>query len=243
MQKQHEYLLIGSGRLASHLSAYFNGLGIPYLNWNRSDSHSLQSLIPQVNKMLLAITDNNIEPFIRHNFKKYSNKTIIHFSGSLSIEGIESAHPLMTFSDKIYSPEFYKTIPFITEKGKKPFTDLFPELSNPSFVIDSEQKPYYHAWCSIAGNFTTILWQNFEERLQDKFDIPKEAAVPYLQKVMENIIESSRPLTGPFVRKDFSTIEKHKKALKEDAFINIYEEFYSFYFNNYLKKEEENENG
>jgi len=242
MQKQHKYLLIGNGKLASHLSAYFSGLGIDFLRWSRSDNILLQRLISQNIKILLAISDDAIEPFIMDNLKGATNKTIIHFSGSLSLEGIESAHPLMTFSNDLYSLAFYKTIPFITEKGKKSFKELFPELANPSFAINSGDKPLYHAWCSIAGNFTTILWQNFEERLQTKFDIPKEAMLPYLQKIMQNIVKSEQPLTGPFARKDFSTIENHKIALKDDPFLNIYQDFYSLYFNKNLKNEADHEN-
>lgn len=231
MQKQYEYLLIGSGRLAKHLSVYFDSLSINYLKWNRSDKKSIKPLLSQSSKVLLAISDNAIEPFISSKLKKLDSKTIIHFSGCLSIAGVQSAHPLMTFSNKFYPLSFYKTIPFITEKGKTLFRELFPKLPNPNYQIEPELKPYYHAWCAIAGNFTTILWNNFEERLEEKFNIPKEAMIPYLQKTTANIINSKQSLTGPFARKDFSTIKKHKDALKEDRLSKIYDEFYSLYFN------------
>jgi len=237
MQKNQKYLLIGNGRLASHLAFYFDYKNMECLKWNRSANISLISILPETEKILLAISDDAIEKFITTNSKNLMDKTIIHFSGNLSLNGIESAHPLMTFGDTLYPEEFYETIPFITEKGKSTFKELFPELSNPNYQINSTDKPLYHAWCSMAGNFTTILWKSFENRLTENFNIPKEVILPYLNKITENIIHSKNPLTGPFVRKDFETIKKHREALRDDSFLNIYDEFFNCYFNKKKKDE------
>ena len=232
MKKVHEYLLIGNGRLASHLSFYFNNLNIDYLKWDRNSDLTLDKLILRSNKILLAISDNAIEPFIQKNRNLIQNKLIVHFSGSKSIDVAESAHPLMTFGDRLYERGFYKTIPFITEKGKKSFHQLFSKLPNPNFEINPADKPYYHAWCSIAGNFTTLLWKSFEDRIVNEINLPKKVMIPYLEKIMENLIKSNNPLTGPFAREDIGTVKIHKAALKDDLFLGIYNEFFNYYFKN-----------
>ncbi len=237
MQKHYKYLLIGTGRLATHLSFYFDNQKIDYLKWNRNSNISFDMVLQKADIILIAISDDAIESFINVFLKNSKNKIIVHFSGNLSLQGIESTHPLMTFGDKFYSEEFYETIPFITEKGKCSFSEIFPELPNPNYQINQEDKSLYHAWCSIAGNFTTLLWKTFENRLTNNFSIPREVMIPYLNKITENIIGSKNPLTGPFARKDFAVIEKHKQALENDLFLGIYNKFYDYYFNNNEKDE------
>lgn len=224
-QDEFPYLIIGSGRLAKHISHYFDLSEIPYLNWYRKSSKSLSSLISQSQKILVLINDDEIENFISQNKIGFEVKTWIHCSGLLSTSLAESAHPLMTFTNELYYLESYKQIPFITEKGRKTFTELFPELSNPSFEIESELKPLYHAWCVMSGNFTTILWQRFFEMFENKFGINKEYSFPYLKKISENLMKTDSPLTGPLARGDKKVIEKNLLALQDEPFAEIYRSF------------------
>jgi predicted short-subunit dehydrogenase-like oxidoreductase (DUF2520 family) len=179
-----------------------------------------------MNRKYCSFSDDQIENFIEENRAKLSRKiTWIHFAGALSTPLAESAHPLMTFHDKLYNLETYRSISFVTEKGKRNFKELFPELPNQSLEIDSSKKNLYHAWCSMAGNFTSILWSEFFKKLESEFNIKKEAAFPYLMKITGNIIENPKAVTGPIERGDKETINRHLHALEEDDFLKVYESF------------------
>ncbi|MBU2506815.1 MAG: DUF2520 domain-containing protein [Bacteroidetes bacterium] len=230
MPRDTDYLLIGSGKLAKHLSAYFDFLQVPYKRWSRSEGKPLR--IPENSKLkiLIAINDDAIVEFIERNFSgKKNNFTLIHFSGVLSIDEAESVHPLATFGNKTYSLDFYKSIPLITEEGKKPLKDIFAEFPNPNFTIRSNDKSLYHAWCAIGGNFISLIWKVFADRMAE-FNIPKNALRPYLSKTLENFMLGNNHLTGPFIRKDMNTIKKHREALINDEFKTIYDDFLKLFF-------------
>lgn len=228
--KKTEYLIVGNGKTAKHISHYFRLLQIPFNSWKRKDSIPFEEKLTEEKKILLLVPDDQIEKFIEeHTAKINRNLLWIHFSGALSTRLAESAHPLFTFHNSLYDLNTYKSIPFITEKGRKLFSDLFPELPNNSFEIESSQKSLYHAWCSIAGNFTSILWSEFFDRLENKFHLPKETAFPYLQQVATNTLANPDSLTGPLARGDKLTIQKHLETLKDDNFYKIYTSFKEFY--------------
>ena len=227
-----KYLIVGNGRLAKHFLHYFNLLGVSYIQCARENLNEFVKLSnpsdkpESVDRILLLIRDDQIENFIREYKSKISHQLIwIHCSGVLSIEEAESAHPLASFSEVLFDLRFYKSIPFITEKGRKNFHELFPQLQNPSFEIYKEEKELYHAWCSIAGNFTTILWQNFLNYLKDDLLLPSHAAYQFLASISENLIRSNDPLTGPLKRGDTKTIERHLRQLKNSPLEDVYKSF------------------
>jgi 2-dehydropantoate 2-reductase len=227
--KQYSYLIVGNGRLSKHFQNYFSLKNISYKVWTRSSEESFQSLGQLAKSVLVLIKDDEIHNFIDNNHKKLSNdKTWIHCSGMLSINLAESAHPLMAFTDGFYNLETYESIPFITEKGRKSFSELFPQLKNPSYQIESSEKTLYHAFCVLSGNFTTMIWQFFFDYLKSK-NIPESAAYLYLTTITDNLKNNTAPLTGPIQRNDKNTIQKHLESLNDHPFKNIYISFLEAY--------------
>ncbi len=231
-----KYLIVGNGRLAKHFLHYFDLLGVSYIQCVRENLNEFVKLSnpsgksESVERILLLIRDDQIENFICEYKSKISPQSIwIHCSGVLSIEEAESAHPLASFSEVLFDLPFYKSIPFVTEKGRKNFHELFPQLQNPNFEIYKEEKELYHAWCSIAGNFTTILWQNFFNYLKDDLLLPNRAAHQFLVSISENLIKSNDPLTGPLKRGDAKTIERHLHQLKNSPLEDVYKSFIKLY--------------
>lgn len=231
IKNKSSYLLIGRRRFAKHLANYFTLSGIPYLIWSRSSQKSLSRLISSSAKIVVLINDDEIENFILQNRKGFEDKIWIHCSGLLLFPFAESAHPLMTFSEELYDLETYERIPFITEKGKMHFNELFQELHNQSFRIEKELKAYYHAWCVISGNFTTILWERFFEILENEFGISRHYAFTYLSIIGKNLMMNDTPLTGPLSRNDQKVIQKNLTALelKDDPFVLVYKSFVETY--------------
>lgn len=230
-----KYLIVGGGKLARHFLHYFNLVGIHYLSCTRKNLSEFVKLSENVDRILLLIRNDEIESFIKeHKNKIASQKIWIHCSGVLSIDEAESAHPLASFSNVLFDKQFYSTIPFITEKGRKNFRELFPQLHNPSFEINKGQKEIYHAWCSMAGNFTTILWQNFFSFLQKDLHLQLNVAYPFLFTISQNLIHANDPLTGPLKRGDSETIELHLRLLKDSPMEDVYKSFVKLYEKNFL---------
>ncbi|MDP2366476.1 MAG: DUF2520 domain-containing protein [Ignavibacteria bacterium] len=227
--KQYSYLIVGNGRLSKHFQHYFSLKNISYRVWSRSSEESLQSIGQSAKSILVLIKDDELQNFLENNCNKLSNdKTWMHCSGMLSTNLAESAHPLMTFADELYSIERYESITFITEKGRKSFIELFPELKNPNYTIESSEKTLYHAFCVLSGNFTTLIWQFFFDYLKSK-NIPESAAHLYLDTITDNLKNTSTPLTGPIQRNDKNTINKHLESLNDHPVKNIYIAFLEAY--------------
>ncbi len=225
-QPKPAYLIVGNGKLAKHIKYYFNLCGISYLHWHRNSVMEFSQIAENVLKILLLINDDSIVDFIEtYSNKLKSDKIWIHCSGALTTTLAECAHPLMTFSDELYDMETYHSIPFITEEGKRSFSELFPELGNPSIAIPSEKKVLYHAWCVISGNFTTILWESAFKEFEANFGIEKKHLLPYMKRTFDNLTTMDSSLTGPLARGDIQTIQKHKDLLKNTPYEKIYNSF------------------
>lgn len=234
-----KYGIIGSGRMALHMQTYLSALRLPYSQWGRK-SHSKNQLIQQIQQsshILILISDSEILNFFTHYKNLLTDKTVVHFSGALSFDCINSAHPLMTFGPDPYDLEFYKNIPFIIEENKQ-FEELLPGLNNQPFNLTPELKPLYHALCVVSGNFSSMLWANVFDRFQQQLKLPKHILYPYLEKTLLNSIQQGKScLTGPIVRNDKVTIDKNLAALKGSSLEAVYKQFIDFYKNEFSENQ------
>lgn len=223
MRQVPHYLIIGRGRVAKHFQHYFSQLQLSHSSWHRQESLAqLHSELESTTHVLLLINDQAIAPFIAEHLQEVK-AMLIHFSGSLVLDGAFGAHPLMTFNDSLYDLSQYKNIPFIIDHNAPAFADVLPGLANPHSRLHTSLKPKYHALCVLSGNVSCLLWQKLFSTLQNEFHIPAEIAHPYLQQQMQNLLlHPDTALTGPLVRRDMATITKNISALEGDAFQTIY---------------------
>jgi predicted short-subunit dehydrogenase-like oxidoreductase (DUF2520 family) len=230
MRQVPHYLLIGDGRTARHFSYYFSQLSIPFSSWNRhAPQKELAEKIIPATHILLLINDDAIENFIEQNLQ-HATATLIHCSGRLNTQMAISVHPLTSFAHELYTLEQYQNIPFIVEKDNISFEGLFPQLPNPHFYLDKNQKAKYHALCVASGNFSCILWQKLFKTFEEEFGLPAKAAHAYLQQQTNNLINDyQHALTGPLVRDDAKTIENNIAALDNDPLQKIYQLFVQYY--------------
>jgi predicted short-subunit dehydrogenase-like oxidoreductase (DUF2520 family) len=226
-QNKYPYLIVGNGRLSKHFQHYFSLKGISFNTWVRQSKQSFITSASEADKIMVLVNDDSIESFIKkYKREELSRKKWIHCSGLLSTPIAESAHPLMSFTNELYDLDFYESIIFITEKNRKGFGELFPELPNHSYKIDTNEKAKYHAMCVISGNLTSFVWKIFFDYLQ-KQGIPSEAAYTYLNAITGNLIRSKEPVTGPFQRNDKKVINKHLDALNGQPLRELYVAFES----------------
>jgi predicted short-subunit dehydrogenase-like oxidoreductase (DUF2520 family) len=213
------------------MGCYLQELGLSHQTWARA-THTISQLpefIADASHILILISDGMIDEFIRQHLLK-SQKILVHFSGSLTSEYAQMAHPLMSFNQSLYTPEIYRSIWFITETPGRAFTDLLPGLPNHHAAIPKESKALYHSLCVLSSNFTCLLWQKLLTTLEQQWQIPPEAAHPILKQVMNNIINNSNTaLTGPLIRNDQKTIKNNLHALEQDPFHAVYQAFVMAY--------------
>ena len=234
--KNTKYLIVGNGRLANHFKRYLSLLNIPFNQFNRNSAISFKKILPGYSHILLLINDDEIIKFVESNKKYVSNEVIwVHCSGLISTASAESAHPLASFTDHLFEPEFYNRIPFVIEKGRKPFNEILPGLPNPYFEIERSEKELYHAMCSLAGNFSTILWIAFQDYITGHLNFSEEMMHPYLESITRNIQFADDPLTGPLKRKDSVTTGKHIKSLEDSPLKGIYKAFINYYTDERVK--------
>lgn len=235
----HRYALLGSGRLARHLGHYFRAEGLETRAWARRPdpafndldvtAHAdpdarLEATVADCTHVLVLLSDDAIEGFIgRHGFLR--EKVLIHCSGSLALDAAQGAHPLMTFADALYPPEFYRRIPFVTDEDGPGFAELFPDLPNPGHALAPEKKALYHAYCVASGNFTSLLWEKVFAEFEAELGLPKSVLLPYMARIFANLEAPDSVATGPLVRKDMNTIKRNLAALDGDPLEDIYRAF------------------
>jgi 2-dehydropantoate 2-reductase len=265
MRQVPQYLLIGSGRMSKHMNFYLSNK-IKYkiqkaintdiksniFNWSRdkdrdgSKKNNTEDLLKKINlstHILILISDDQIIDFLNKHKNHLKDKICIHFSGCIYTKLAFGAHPLNTFSDNLYDINKYEKIPFILDANSPEFSDLFPMLNNPNFKLDPDKKSLYHAYCVMANNFTTLLWENSFKKFSEKLGIPKQALLNILEQTCDNLLDANKlnnsntnsnansnynsVLTGPLARGDHKTINKNIQALEDsqDPYADIYKAF------------------
>lgn len=205
-------LLVGSGRLASHLKYYFNSIQLSHLTWSRSETAEvLNQCLAKSSFVMLAISDDAIERFYLDHLSK-TRLTVVHFSGALFHPEILSFHPLMTFTHHLYDLDFYKKIHFAVSSLDQ-FKKLLPQLSNPCFQLSDSQKGFYHAWAVMMASGSQSFWKYAIKQMKT-IGVPEQACEIYLkQMAAQFFLDKKNSMTGPWIRNDQKTIEKNKVSL------------------------------
>lgn len=228
---------IGAGNVATHLAKalYKNNFLIKQV-FSKSFKNA-NSLAKKVNAQpidlltqlsqnaeiyIIAVPDDAIEKVLKQ--FPFKNKLVVHTSGSVGVDvftknGFSNFgifYPLQTFSkNKIVD---FTKVPFCleanTKTNLKSIETVAKYLSDKIYPINSEQRQLLHLAAVFACNFSNNMYQiAFEicNQHQIDFDILKP-----LIKETASKIEKYNPLevqTGPAIRKDLKTIQKHLSLL------------------------------
>ncbi len=228
--------LAGSGNVAWHLVYVFAKAGLPVKGiWGRNSDAvnqiSKKRAIPVIPEeqffslpgiFLLAVSDHAIEEITM----RFTHKDIIlvHTAGSVSLNVLKQKavrcgvfYPLQTFSknrDIHFSgiPVFIEGSDSVVEKLLLHWADV---LHAEKHISNSEQRLNIHIAGVFANNFINYMLSCAEIWLQENHldrDILKPLILETVQKAMEQGAINSQ--TGPAVRQDCLTIEKHLQQLE-----------------------------
>lgn len=184
--------------------------------------------------ILIATPDDKVVQIV-DKLKKINikNKLIIHFSGILTSEITKindneslSIHPIMSFAEIETALNTINNHYFSIEGNENTingFLPIFEKITNKYFIIQKEEKPFYHLSCVLINNFVTAMVQIGADLTKPEYI---KYYLPLIEDVlinMENTVNPLDKLTGPIVRNDKSTIEKHKEIIKNNEnILNIY---------------------
>ncbi len=249
--------IIGSGNVATHLSAAFTNANHKIVQiWSRDIEHAsllayhvkaeaindISKLDPGVDIILIAVNDDAISGISAQ--LKLHGTLLAHTSGSMPMSVLSPAssnigvfYPLQTFS-KNKSVEF-KNVPILIEsntpQGASQIRELAGSVSLKVTNIDSEKRLSLHVAAVFANNFTNYLFALSKEILDKNgldFDLIRPLIAETASKVQE--LDPEKVQTGPAVRNDIETIQKHLVLLEslpqlKDIYKSLSQSIINFY--------------
>ncbi|HET6245044.1 MAG: DUF2520 domain-containing protein [Bacteroidetes bacterium] len=250
-----EIVLIGAGNLATHLGKCLYGKGFKiaqvYSKTQNSANILAKALKAEPITSFTSIKKDSDYYFIclkddviNESVSKIPvvKGIVIHTSGSVSMgllsekfEHCGVLYPIQTFNKKIKKISF-KHIPLCTEASNEyslnSILQLANTLSDDVRLINSKQRQVIHLAAVFACNFSNHLFAIAADLLK-KEEIDFSILYPLIVQTIEKV-KSNTPLevqTGPAVRSDLKTIEKHMELLQNE--IN-YQEIYRVITGNIL---------
>jgi predicted short-subunit dehydrogenase-like oxidoreductase (DUF2520 family) len=198
--------------------------------------------------VIVAVPDGKLSGVLQE--MKISGRTLVaHTSGSQGIdifpEHINKRgvfYPLQTFSENRKID--FSSLPFLIESSDNESTDMLRHLAESMgskvYITDSERRRWLHLAAVFACNFTNHMLTAGKEIAGKggfEMDILEPLIKETIAKALENGPENSQ--TGPAVRNDFVTIEKHLELLSFSPELKkIYDELTATIINYYKKNTE-----
>ncbi|GAA3508420.1 DUF2520 domain-containing protein [Aquimarina addita] len=249
-------IILGAGNVAKHIyTAFTNQKSVRIIQcYNRKGvsihkdqkkeniTKNLRDLI-EADIYIIAVSDDAISE-VSDNLP-FTNKLIVHTSGSVPMLSMNSVnrrgvfYPLQTFS--INSTIKYSTIPFCIEAEKDTDRLLLKKLalilSPKVYDISSEQRSVLHVAAVFVNNFTNHLF-SVGNQICSENEIPFEILHPLIQETAKKItvLDPDKAQTGPAIRKDNKTLQRHLHILKKDSQKELYTLLTQSIQSNYGKK-------
>lgn len=253
--------VIGAGRVGTTVSYTLAEKELPNIKLKAMSSRSMESLnrakkilgskaagviftrenskaVSLANCILICTPDDVINSVCSDIFKDkskdFKNYYAIHFSGSKSLEVLNSAraagaeiasiHPLKSFAS---IEEAIKSLPgtifgitYSSAESKKMAEFLVKSLGGEIIEVENNKKPLYHAAACVASNYLVTLI-NYAVLIHKKMGIKPEDSLKGLMGLVEGTISNikkmgtEKSLTGPIARGDVGTIKEHVKSFNE----------------------------
>lgn len=244
-------VLLGAGRVAVQLGPALQQAGVEVVQvYSRTASRAkalatrlecrytddLTSIPRDAYLYILAISDVAIPALAKSLGKRLpAQAQVVHTSGATSLDVIQKHvaqagvfYPLQTFSEG--RPVDWSDIPFCLEATTPELLEdlrlLAQKISSRVYEVSSEQRATLHVAAVFANNFSNYLFSIAEEISQAKklpFDLLRPLILETARKVQEQSPADAQ--TGPAVRKDRKTIERHLRYLQQHhpEYVSLYQ--------------------
>lgn len=239
LRKMIKVILLGSGNVATHLFQAFskaNGVEVVQV-FSRTVSkdfpETLQTSdyteIKAADVYIICVSDSAISSVSSQLL--FEDRLVVHTSGSSDLNLLDSKnnkgvfYPLQTFT-KNKSVDFSQ-IPICIETEVPSDFEIIEKLaksvSNSVYLINGNQRKALHVSAVFVCNFTNHLYQ-IGNTICIENNIPFEILQPLIEETAKKIksLAPSEAQTGPAVRNDQKTIEKHIDFLTNENQKEIY---------------------
>ncbi len=238
----NQIVIVGTGRVATHLSARLQYLGSnvcqivgrSLTNTKKIASQfancdailSYSKISTTANYYIIAVSDDAIMG-VAENLAAYLPETafVVHTSGSVSstvfaphFKNYGVLYPLQSFSNETL-PD-WQTLPIcIHTNNDLKINDLrfFAERLSPKvFIVDDKQRASLHIAAVFANNFTNhlfVLAESICQKEQLSFDILRPLIIETARKIQ--YLSPNLAQTGPAVRGDKATMQRHIDYLEK----------------------------
>jgi predicted short-subunit dehydrogenase-like oxidoreductase (DUF2520 family) len=236
---------IGSGRLATQLMPALEAAGGEVVQiYNRSlaagttlaaklrtgnVTTDITALTPHADIYILAVADDAI-PSIAEQLHYLENEhaVFVHCSGVLTLDVIPCKrrgvfYPLQSFSYQ-HDVDWHTTPLLVTGSTPAIAQELFVlarRISAAVYIIKDADKAILHMTAVWANNFTNHMLVIAEE-LCRKHGLDFSILHPIIRQTFEKALDAgpAESQTGPALRGDRKTMERHAQMLEEDARLN-----------------------
>lgn len=198
-------------------------------------SRSLEGMSDDADLYIIAVSDSAVKD-VANKFPKVKG-IVLHTSGSvpmsvlsqINCHGYGVMYPFQTLSkQRLLSPD---SIPLLIEADRDEIANIIISAAkhfgfDKIDLADSEKRRKVHLAGTFASNFTNAMI-TVSHKILSFCDIDPEIVNPLIAETIEKIkhISPVEAQTGPAIREDYNTIEKHLKLLEELCMIkekNIY---------------------
>lgn len=212
---------------------------------NCASNNYLSTLRPDADIYIIAVSDNAIADIAAQLFINETG-VLVHTAGVVHKEVLARAagsygvlYPLQSLSaQKKELPE----IPFLID-GNTPETiqiirKFALTLSDQVQYADDEMRQKAHVAAVISNNFSNYLFAISSEFCQ-KENVDFKLLIPLISETVNRLHDENPALlqTGPAVRRDYDTIEKHLSILKTYPDLQkLYKELSNYVIDYYSKR-------
>jgi predicted short-subunit dehydrogenase-like oxidoreductase (DUF2520 family) len=186
--------------------------------------------ITEADVYIIAVSDDAIAEVAAQ--LPFNNRLVVHTSGSSDISVLQDNnkkgvfYPLQTFTKgkAIDFAEIPICIEVQHEEDYQLLEKLGHSISQKVVSITSEQRKSLHVAAVFVCNFVNHMYHMGHE-ICEKNDIPFEVLHPLIQETAHKIMTLSpeEAQTGPAVRHDSKTIEKHLDFIENTEYKTIYQ--------------------
>lgn len=226
--------LIGNGKVASYLKQSLGEEGAEvavYARNPRPGEQTIGSLDPaNYELILLCVSDDALAEVSRQ--IPASDALVAHVSGASPLDVIADQHarkaiwyPLMSMRADLELS--IGAIPLCLEARREEDLQWLEkwtqQLGARSYRVDSEQRPFLHLAAVLAHNFSNQLYHLAFTTLQDQ-QLSLEILRPLLEQSLKSLGQGdpARQQTGPALRGDQKTIQRHLEMLPDEQSRQVY---------------------
>lgn len=235
-------VIIGSGNVAQHLINIFQQTAEveiiqafarqPRLLFHLLSKEKITNnynLLKDADIYIISVSDNAITEVSSQ--LSFNNKLVVHTSGTSPISALNTPnrkgvfYPLQTFS-KDKDINFSSTPICLEAENKNDYLSLellAKSISNNVYSISSKQRKNLHVAAVFVSNFVNHLYYIGNE-ICNQNNISFKILQPLIEEVAHKIttLSPQEAQTGPALRNDTLTIEKHLELLQNSDYQNIY---------------------